>query len=58
MNKLQNLLFATALAASQLSVMAQQSATWNPNLPGGKYKNPVINADYSDPDVCRVGENY
>ena len=58
MNKLQNLLFATALAASQLSVTAQQSATWNPNLPGGKYKNPVINADYSDPDVCRVGEDY
>ena len=45
MNKLQNLLFATALAASQLSVTAQQSATWNPNLPGGKYKNPVITAD-------------
>ena len=24
----------------------------------GKYKNPVLDADYSDPDVCRVGDDY
>ena len=24
----------------------------------GTYKNPVLNADYSDPDVIRVGEKY
>ena len=24
----------------------------------GTYRNPVINADYSDPDVIRVGEKY
>ena len=23
-----------------------------------RYSNPVIHADYSDPDVCRVGEDY
>ena len=23
-----------------------------------RYQNPVIHADYSDPDVCRVGEDY
>ena len=23
-----------------------------------RYKNPVLHADYSDPDVCRVGEDY
>lgn len=34
------------------------SNTWNPNLPGGKYRNPIIDADYSDPDVCRVGNDY
>ena len=34
------------------------SRTWNPNLPGGMYKNPIIDADYSDPDVCRVGNDY
>ena len=34
------------------------SKTWNPNLKNGMYKNPVIDADYSDPDVCRVGNDY
>ena len=53
-----NLLFAAAMACSPLMSVAQESATWNPNLPGGKYKNPVINADYSDPDVCRVGNDF
>lgn len=24
----------------------------------GYYRNPVIDADYSDPDVCRAGEDY
>ncbi|MDR2087646.1 MAG: glycoside hydrolase 43 family protein [Dysgonamonadaceae bacterium] len=24
----------------------------------GTYINPILNADYSDPDVCRVGEKY
>ena len=46
------------MACSPLMSIAQESATWNPNLPGGKYKNPVINADYSDPDVCRVGNDF
>ena len=23
-----------------------------------RYANPVLHADYSDPDVCRVGEDY
>ena len=25
---------------------------------GRRYTNPVLHADYSDPDVCRVGEDY
>ena len=58
MKKTFNLLFAAAMACSPLMSIAQESATWNPNLPGGKYKNPVINADYSDPDVCRVGNDF
>ncbi len=24
----------------------------------GRYVNPVLNADYSDPDVIRVGDKY
>lgn len=35
-----------------------QSRSWVPDLGNGQYKNPVINADYSDPDVCRAGNDY
>ena len=34
------------------------SEVWQPDLGNGRYKNPVINADYSDPDVVRVGDDY
>lgn len=40
------------------TIAQSPSNTWNPNLPGGRYKNPIINADYSDPDACRVGNDY
>ena len=33
------------------------SEVWNPDK-GSQYVNPVLNADYSDPDVCRVGEDF
>jgi beta-xylosidase len=35
-----------------------QSPVWVPDMGNGSYKNPVIHADYSDPDVCRVGGDY
>ena len=58
--KLKRIAIAAMLTAMATGpVMAQApSHTWNPNLPGGKYRNPVIDADYSDPDVCRVGNDY
>lgn len=31
---------------------------WNPDLGNGRYKNPIIFADYSDPDVIRVGDDF
>lgn len=31
---------------------------WQPDLEDGTYKNPVIYADYSDPDVVRVGDDF
>ena len=47
------------MAATVLPSAAQTpSKTWNPNLGNDKYRNPVIDADYSDPDVCRVGDDY
>ena len=34
------------------------SKVWAPDLGNGNYKNPVLYADYSDPDAIRVGEDY
>lgn len=34
------------------------SNVWVSDLGNGNYKNPVLYADYSDPDVCRVGDDY
>src|SRR4051812_11173639 len=35
-----------------------QSPAWSPDLGDGTYKNPVLHADYSDPDAIRVGDDY
>ena len=41
-----------------ISSHAQQSSlAWNPDK-GTHYINPVLNADYSDPDVCRVEDDF
>lgn len=34
------------------------SKVWVADLGNGKYKNPVLNADYSDPDAIRVGDDF
>lgn len=34
------------------------SETWTPDNGDGTYTNPVIYADYSDPDVIRVGDTF
>lgn len=34
------------------------SKVWNPDRGDGTYVNPIINADYSDPDAIRVGSDY
>src|ERR1044072_6477336 len=34
------------------------SKVWVSGLGNGMYKNPVVNADYSDPDPNRVEDNY
>jgi beta-xylosidase/acetyl esterase/lipase len=33
-------------------------APWSPDLGDGRYRNPILHADYSDPDVIRVGDTY
>jgi beta-xylosidase len=34
------------------------SKVWSADLGNGSYQNPIIHADYSDPDVVRVGDDY
>jgi beta-xylosidase len=34
------------------------SKVWVADLGNGQYKNPVLHADYSDPDAVRVGQDY
>lgn len=41
-----------------ISVAQYKSSVWSPDNGDGTYTNPVINADYSDPDVCVVGDDY
>ncbi|SBW03990.1 glycoside hydrolase 43 family protein [uncultured Dysgonomonas sp.] len=43
-----------------LGIPAQDyvSKVWVSDLGNGNYKNPVLYADYSDPDACRVGDDY
>ena len=57
-----NKTFLLLLTAVSMTVNAQhyQSHVWSPDNGDGTYTNPVINADYSDPDVCvgSSGEDY
>lgn len=55
------LFFILSLSVCSLfhSVMAQyRSEVWVSDEGNGMYRNPVLHADYSDPDVCVVGEDY
>ncbi len=47
------------LLCSVLTVwLAQAQSVWTSDLGNGKYRNPVIFADYSDPDLIRTGDDY
>ncbi|WP_229412873.1 glycoside hydrolase 43 family protein [Massilia sp. Root335] len=37
---------------------ALAAAPWIADLGDGRYRNPVLHADYSDPDVIRVGDTF
>ena len=52
-------LLSLAMAVFTSSSAAEYvSEVWCPDLGNGKYMNPIIDADYSDPDVVRVGDDY
>ncbi len=46
------------LAALSSQAQSQLSQTWVSDQGNGTYKNPVLHADYSDPDAIRVGDDY
>ena len=46
------------VASSILHAQSYRSEVWVADLGNGRYHNPIINADYSDPDVIRVGDDY
>lgn len=46
------------LALTNWLVAQQLSKAWVADNGDGTYKNPVINADYSDPDAIRVGDDF
>lgn len=48
---------ALLLWGLSLGLQAQQQLEWG-DQGNGTYKNPVLNADYSDPDVIRVDDTY
>jgi beta-xylosidase len=50
------LLHTSLTGLSQLTTSV--SKVWVADNGNGTYKNPVINADYSDPDAVRVGDDY
>ena len=43
---------------STATTNAAGSAPWVADLGDGRYQNPILYADYSDPDVIRVGDTY
>ncbi|GJM33360.1 MAG: glycoside hydrolase [Saprospiraceae bacterium] len=41
-----------------LFVINLNGQAWQPDLEDGTYQNPILYADYSDPDVVRVGDDF
>ena len=46
-----------ALLTCQIAGAQTKNVTWG-DQGNGTYINPILNADYSDPDVIRVGDKY
>lgn len=50
---------AAVVVALWAAVAGRAAAqAWNPDLTSTRYRNPILFADYSDPDVVRVGEDF
>ncbi|HWI94238.1 MAG TPA: glycoside hydrolase 43 family protein [Flavisolibacter sp.] len=51
-------IFILAISLNAFSQKPYVSKVWVADNGDGTYKNPVLNADYSDPDAIRVGDNF
>jgi beta-xylosidase len=51
-------IFVLAISLNAFSQKPYVSKVWVADNGDGTYKNPVLNADYSDPDAIRVGDNF
>ena len=49
---MKRLMLLVALMLPMIALAQYKSQVWCPDNGDGTYNNPVINADYSDPDVC------
>ena len=46
------------LLLSVFSFQKNAAQVWTPDNGDGTYTNPIIHADYSDPDAVRVGDDF
>ncbi len=58
MKKLSTIFALLVLPMVMSAQGSYRSQVWSPDNGNGTFTNPVINADYSDPDVCVVGDDY
>ena len=52
------LFLAGMMACSSLAGAQEISKTWVADKGNGTYQNPVLHADYSDPDICAAGDDF
>ncbi|OYX95348.1 MAG: hypothetical protein B7Y78_05245, partial [Caulobacter sp. 35-67-4] len=51
-------ILAAAAGLALAAATAAQGQVWRSDLGDGTYRNPPLNADYPDPDIIRVGEDF
>ncbi len=51
-------LLAVIFAAANLFAEQYKSKTWISDLGNGRYRNPILYADYPELDVCKAGDDY
>ena len=57
---MKNIVSVMILVTLFLSIVSAQSVSkvWVADNGNGTYKNPILHADYSDPDAVRVGDDF